>query len=811
MTGRRTLIAALAGLALVVGLPLATPATAAPATPAAIARLGDPDPGVLGPEPVDELAYDLGATAFTPEGFDAPVELRAQVFAPHEITGSAPLVILLHGRHITCIGTEDEWRLEWPCSPGFNEIPSYKGYGTLGHLLASRGMIVASIGANGVNAADDFVDDGGASARAQLVLEHLRRWRAWNASPSGSPFGTRFVGHVDLDRVGLMGHSRGGEGVVAAAQLNAGTGHPFGIRAVFALAPVDFARRVLGGVPLGVLLPMCDGDVSDLQGASYYDDSRYAYPGDPAAKDTYLLHGANHNFFNSVWTSGPGSSDDAGFGPIITDGREDPAPCQPGGSARITAAVQDQTGATIMAAFLRRHLDDDPSLDPIVTGVGSRPASTAPASWTTAHHAPDRLDVARWDDPATFGRNRFGLLATQVGVTLPRLCTGNSDHGDVRPVGQKVRLGCATDRGLAVANDTGALDVGWLRPGAVVREPVSATGRDVTGYDGLRLRVAVPQDVRNDIRVLQDLSVVIEDADGHRASVPLTGSAALRRLDGGLAHAVLNGVRVPLTAFTGIDLSRVRAVELRFDRTPRGRLLVNDLAFTVEGTGPATTPPATQPTRVPEDRTCRATYAARWACAVAQAVWGREPDFEQLPYLTASYRSAAARRAAVRQIVDTDAARFAQGQTFVERYAQVDVGMDWYGEVVADAHASSWEALQARLVGGFGYRSPATSSSGAMVDSAYRTITGRLPSAADRAHWVGVLDATGTDSLIASLIASTPARRLVLEDRYQQLTGHGPDAGGRAYWMARLGRPGGEAALVAALLGTESFRAAAIA
>ena len=98
-----------------------------------------------------------------------------------------------------------------------------------------------------------------------------------------------------------------------------------------------------------------------------------------------------------------------------------------------------------------------------------------------------------------------------------------------------------------------------------------------------------------------------------------------------------------------------------------------------------------------------------------------------------------------------------------------------------------------------------------MVDAAYRTLTGRLPSAADRAHWIGVLEHTGTDALITSLIASTPARRLVLEDRYQQLTGHGPDAGGRAYWMARLGRPGGEAALVAALLGTESFRAAAIA
>jgi hypothetical protein len=36
---------------------------------------------------------------------------------------------------------------------------------------------------------------------------------------------------------------------------------------------------------------------------------------------------------------------------------------------------------------------------------------------------------------------------------------------------------------------------------------------------------------------------------------------------------------IPLSAFDGVDLSTVAAVELHFDRAPRGRLLLTDLSF----------------------------------------------------------------------------------------------------------------------------------------------------------------------------------------------------------------------------------------
>ena len=61
------------------------------------------------------------------------------------------------------------------------------------------------------------------------------------------------------------------------------------------------------------MLPYCDGDVSDLQGVHFYDDARYNVAGDDSFKHTFLMMGANHNFYNTVWTPGlfqAGATDD---------------------------------------------------------------------------------------------------------------------------------------------------------------------------------------------------------------------------------------------------------------------------------------------------------------------------------------------------------------------------------------------------------------------------------------------------------------------------------------------------------------------
>jgi hypothetical protein len=152
---------------------------------------------------------------------------------------------------------------------GLIPIPSYRGYDYIAQILASHGYIVVSISANGISALDNLVPDSGMLARAQLIQHHLDRWKLFNAT-GGAPFGTRFVGKVDLNNVGMMGHSRGGEGVVRHFIFNKDQGSPYGIRAVFPLAPTDLNRPVINNVPLAVLLPYCDGDVEALDGVHFY-------------------------------------------------------------------------------------------------------------------------------------------------------------------------------------------------------------------------------------------------------------------------------------------------------------------------------------------------------------------------------------------------------------------------------------------------------------------------------------------------------------------------------------------------------------
>ena len=812
----RPLLVVLVGVVLA-GL-VAEPAGAAPRRPGVPSAPAVPaeapliDPGAAGPHGVDELSYDFGDQAFQPSGFSAAVEVRAKVYAPQEITGRAPLVILQHGRHVTC-ATATRAELVWPCPPTLPEVPSYRGYDALGRLLASQGMVVVSIGANGINANDGYLADGGASARAQLILEHLRRWRDWDASDAGSPFGSRFVGHIDLERVGLMGHSRGGEGVVAAVQLNQRRSDRFGIKAALALAPVDFGRRVVGGVELGVVLPYCDGDVSDLQGALYYDDGRYATPGDRSSKMTALLYGANHNFFNTVWTTGPGSFDDAGgtFGGQDAGSAVDP--CRPGGRGRLTAAQQEQAGAALMAGFLRRTLGPEPGLARFVTGTAPYPPSAGTARWSIAYHAPDRLDIETWSSLDTYRRTTGGALTDQRGVTTGLVCNLDDDRGFSQPSDVRVvTTRCATADPTGMVNDTGVLDAGWVRPGPFVRIPLAATGVDVTGYDGLRLRVGVWSDSRNTTRAQQDFSVVIEDADGARSSLPAsTGTNGLQRLNGSVVqHAVLNGLRLPLASFSGVDLTRVRAVELRFDRTGAGRLAFSDLAFTQEGTGAAPSTLTGFAATAPPRSFCRYTPASRWGCAVAELAWGRDPTPDEVAWLARGYATATSRQQAIGRALGGPTAAGLHHSRIAQTFTQDEIDLEWITSTLSASGRRYWDAATIDIIAGLAGSSPSLASPADSVRATYETLLGRPADPSGLAYWTPKVARSGTRGLAAELRRSATARGRIVDDRYQQILGRSPDAAGRSYWVAKLAKPGGEQALVASLLATESFRAAAV-
>jgi pimeloyl-ACP methyl ester carboxylesterase len=191
------------------------------------------------------------------------------------------------------------------------------GYAYLGELLASRGIIAVSVDENFLNLSPlaDLVmfqslvepDD----LRGWLLLEHLAVWRDWNGDAESV-----FHENVDLENVALIGHSRGGQAVAAAAAFNEVSRYPddgtvrfdygFGIRSVVAFAPVDGGylpaeqEIVLEDVSYLVLHGSHDMDVFTFQGDRQYSRVRFT-DGRETFKSAIYIRGANHGQFNTTW------------------------------------------------------------------------------------------------------------------------------------------------------------------------------------------------------------------------------------------------------------------------------------------------------------------------------------------------------------------------------------------------------------------------------------------------------------------------------------------------------------------------------
>ncbi len=231
-------------------------------------------------------------------GFDS-MPINGRVWYP-EGAGPFPLVLIVHGNH-------DMEKFSDP------------GYGYLGELFASRGYIFASIDENFLNGNIRSEND----ARGWMLLQHLVTWRRFADSAAG-PFSHK----VDLTRIALMGHSRGGEAVAVAAAFNTLSHYPddatiafnfhFDIRSIVAIAPVDGqyepANRPtpLENISYLVIHGSHDGDVSTFSGLRQYERIRFT-DAVPHFKAAVWMYRANHGQWNTVWGSTDGGPESARF------------------------------------------------------------------------------------------------------------------------------------------------------------------------------------------------------------------------------------------------------------------------------------------------------------------------------------------------------------------------------------------------------------------------------------------------------------------------------------------------------------------
>ena len=526
--------------------PVATgePTAPEPSAPAATAA----DPGAPGPYATERLEYHHAGFLW-PE-YPVPIEMLGEVTAPTGAPGARPFVLILHGRHGTCFtggpGGFDSG--DWPCPAGWKAIPSYLGYRVTADLLASQGYIVVSIAANGINGQDFLSADGGAAARSALIRRHLALWAKWNRTAT-DPWGGRFQGRVNLSKVVLIGHSRGGEGVARAA-IDSNPSDPWKIRGLVMIGPTAFGQQIPTDVQTAVLLPYCDGDVSDLQGQIYVDGGRNLLAaGDPSLRSAVMVMGANHNFFNSEWT--PGLAHAPAIDDWLYSGAPDDPRCGLTSPHRLSALTQEAVGATYSAALVRLALENDPSMREYLDSPAPSPPSAGGAEVHVTAIGADRSPIYEAGTHATAKVTATGLVHAGIclgySFTLPTSCsTGFLWNGTPHWIAPYTAIDKPAPK---------ALELTWTGAGTVRLQLAKSV--DLHADSSIDLRVAL--DPRTDPT---EFGVRAVDADGNVATLPDSGTVV--PMPGGkrIGKVWARDLRASLTGVTGIDETRIVAVEL---------------------------------------------------------------------------------------------------------------------------------------------------------------------------------------------------------------------------------------------------------
>lgn len=520
-------------------------------------------PGPFTPKTAE---YKYPALIQTDVRDDVETELWARVFWPENapISSKLPILFFLHGNHATC-GTGSQPRndsscdysAEGACPEDYVVVPNHEGYNPIAEHLATHGYIVVSINANrGVTCHSGQNGDWGANLiRGRLILKHMEKWAEWN-SKGGLPQSlstdpNAFKDRVALHHTGIMGHSRGGEGARAALTQYQDSGSPWPakipglkIEAIYEIGAVDGQTdRTLDakGVAWNQLLPACDGDVYNLQGANPFD-RMLKDPTEPesAQKSLTLVFGANHNFFNSEWQRSDASASRCFNHTPIFD------------STPWVSNKQMKVNLELMSHFFRAHVGEnkDLKLSQIFDPMFPLPSDVTGVT---------RVDRDFVLSPSALVSFRIDDFDQRDGKT--------SRRNDQRVLGA-----------LQVENQGERAELNWAQSSSSEAFEIDAdpVALNFTPYESLEFRVSLGNRVHLAPGSL-DFSVSLIDVLGvESARLKLSDFVALDT-NGSDTRLLFQTVRIPLSVFKSVDLTMTKTVRFTFDQTKNGRVYLANL------------------------------------------------------------------------------------------------------------------------------------------------------------------------------------------------------------------------------------------
>ena len=555
-------------------------AACAPIQPPVTPPAGDEQPPVSGELP-PAVEYNLGDAVIIQDRFPAdsrframPVRLNGIIAAP-TTDRPAPVVLILHGTHPGC--PEDEMGVDrWPCDPEV-ERANYRGFGDLVRDLAAQGYVALAININAENTFG-FGEPVAGERLDQLVDLHLDAL-AEAAAGGANDFGIELAGRADMRRLAIFGHSRGGEAAVmlARAWATEESEHPHGpVDGLLLIAPAIVFGDPAGGAPAPMALvnAACDGDVTDQIGQIFFEGARLA-PSQRSWATSVWLARANHNQFNTMLPGDP-------FG---TPGRPDCDDLLDADAQRaflasyagdFLTAVFSSDPAQMRAALERMGIDAAAQAADTLYGEAAQAALLADTRHRLPLLTPDRADA--------FTTSPVDGVVTAEGIT-----TLFCPDGYYTPTTDPELAGCHRAQ-VTVPGQPAHAVVNWEAPGGALRFELPMGVDNLLLFDTFSVRTAVdPLSPLNRAGAPQAFSVQVTDRSGATATVPVRPDEPALRYPAGVIEpddlfgALFTGrvplmpVRVPISAFTGVNLARVAEVALIFDQTARGSLFLADV------------------------------------------------------------------------------------------------------------------------------------------------------------------------------------------------------------------------------------------
>jgi dienelactone hydrolase len=565
------------------GTPIVTPAP----TPA---------PSAIAPAAPQAVKYDLGETTIVQERFPAdsrfrnmPVRLNGVIAAPTTGDGPFPVVVILHGTHPGCPEIDHVDR--WPCDPA-DERPNYQGFAYLAEHLAASGYVALSININAENTFG-FGEPTPGERLTQIVDKHLQALTAASAGGENK-FGVELTGKADVQRLALVGHSRGGEmafQIIHSPEMTAASAAPNGygpVAGVLQIAPSPGFIDPADGlpVPLGIIMPLCDADVTNQEGQFFYEGARLA-PDQQTWVTSAFVDRANHNFFNSMLGDDP-------------FGRQNRPDCD--------TLLKPKTQQTFLnnyaVDFLTTLFGQGPAVDEARSRLGIDPRKPTPSE---LYGLPARVAVL----PSAAERTSIFTPATARELTTNRLggavqaddvTTFFCDAGHYTPTTHPGSEPCRRTN-VVIPGDPALAVVSWEKSGATLRFQIPQGKGDLSQAAAISLRAAVdPLSQLNAMGKPQAFSIRVTDGAGKTAT-------ATTRVDEPALHFPVGEVmedktfgdmftgRLPLTTarilmsdLPGVDRTDIREIALVFDQTPTGSLFLSDVEWVqpaaLQGTQP---------------------------------------------------------------------------------------------------------------------------------------------------------------------------------------------------------------------------------